>query len=258
MAYPAHPAGPTRRQALLVSLLGAPALKASRARASDSPYVVLAGDLPPFAIDNNPSRPGFIVELVGEAFRRLGLPFAPVFEPWSRAQRDAERMDNALLIGLTRSNERESRYLWVAELARLEYAFQTRRGHQPVVDFADAIAEGAIAVRPETVFERSMATRGAFNLVPVPSEEAGARMLAAGRVDAWFTYSLRARSIWKDLGYPPKELVIGEPVDTGSIYLAANRAFPADVANRIGAMISTFHVDGTEARIYERYFGPPR
>eukprot|EP01034_Spumella_vulgaris_P042210 gene42210-52335_t len=72
----------TRRQAMLAMMLLCAQATASETAA---PLQVVTGDLPPYAIEGQPQRPGLHVEVVEQVLRRAGSPVKVGFYPWARA-----------------------------------------------------------------------------------------------------------------------------------------------------------------------------
>jgi polar amino acid transport system substrate-binding protein len=253
MAPPDWSSLPTRRGLIVAAAVLA---VVPPARASWPPIQILTGDLPPFSIDGGGEWPGYTVELAGEACRRSGLPFQPEFGPWTRVQRDARLLPNHLIIGLTQTPDRLYQYRWIAELIRLDIAFMTRSDFPRIDTYNEAELLASIAVRGGSMFETDLERRGFRNHAAAPSEETAARMLRSGRVYAWFTYPLRAVTLWRQMGFPADELAVGAQVASGSLYLAASLDFPNDLAERLANAVAEVRSDGTDAAIRERYFGP--
>ncbi len=244
----------TRMVALIVA-----AIAGFAGPATATEVAVLASDLAPLSVPNNPERPGFNVELVKALFQRAEIPYTLAFLPWARAQYEVTQQPDAVIIGLARIASREAAYKWVVPLIDTHVVFFTTRKTGAIDTVEEARRLNSITVRAETPFAARLAENG-FQQPPVEpaqSEEINARKLQAGRADAWLTYDLRGLSTWKQQGFDAAELVRGKPISSETVYLAANLLFPEDTAERLRAALAAITKDGTYEAIRARYFDGP-
>ena len=80
-------------------------------------------------------------------------------------------------------------------------------------------------------------------------------MLESGRVDAWLTHDLRAVYIWKALGFAPQSLVLGKPMRTEQVFLAAHKDISPVLKDKLNAAMDTMKQDGGYRRLSRKYFG---
>src|SRR5437867_970920 len=112
-----------RRYACLLSLGIVLAVVASSARAQKE-LRLLAAELPPYTFQvpsasvseqPGPGR-GVIHDAVVEMARRVGHSGRIEYVPWFRAQEIAQTEANVGILALTRSPEREDKYLWMVKV----------------------------------------------------------------------------------------------------------------------------------------------
>ena len=209
-------------------------------------------DLPPNTIVPPNPQPGFLDEVVAEAHKRAGLPFQPEFLPWMRAQETALHVPNALIFGIARTVEREGAYRWIAELSVQRSRF-IRFGEVAAVNSLDeARTATVIGVQTGTPRHTLLRSLGFLNLEPNISDEVNVRKLAAGHIDTLFDTDIRFVYECEKLGIQDK-IVFGRPITEEHIWLAANPAFPDDIAARLAAAVASIKADGTFAGIRAAY-----
>lgn len=213
----------------------------------------VTSELPPYTISADADLPGIGHELVQEISKRSGVAINIEYMPWKRAQSQAQETPNTLVFGLTRTAAREPNYMWVTLLVESSDVFVTTS--ESVDSYEAAKALSTIAVMGGTPREKSLAKNDITNVEIVPKEELGARMLDGGRVDSWYTLDHRASYIWKQEGNDLSGLVLGKPVKTQEIWLAANKEMPDEDIEKIRAAMEDIRSDGTYDAIFKKYVG---
>ncbi|KZM49316.1 hypothetical protein OA90_15860 [Labrenzia sp. OB1] len=214
--------------------------------------VAYTGYLPPLSIDEQ--RKGIAVELMGLIAEAAGLEFDIRFAPWKRAQLLAQTTPGALVFTLARSKERQGKFEYIAPLIYTESAFVTI--DQPLDSFDKAIKTGKlVGVHLGSWRSRMLKRAGITNFTEIPSAEQMGAMLETGRIDAWYTMSLRAGYMFRQLGYDPKRLVFGAPVTHGVQWLAANKSIDPHMRARLAKAVSKVWRDPRYWQIVDRYAG---
>ena len=212
----------------------------------------LTTDLPPNTIIPPDPKPGFLYELVEEAHKRAGLPFQPEFLPWMRAQETAQHVPNALIFGIARTVEREKRYRWIAELS-VQHSRFFRFGEVAEVSSLDeARTVSVLGVQTGTPRHDLLRSLDFLNLEPNVSDEANVRKLAAGHIDTLFDADTRFVYECGKLGIRDR-IVFSQPILEEHIWLAANPAFPDDLATKLATAVAEVKADGTFARMRAAY-----
>jgi polar amino acid transport system substrate-binding protein len=213
----------------------------------------VTANLPPLSIEGSNERPGFAYEVVALAHERAGLLFKPEFLPWARAQIEVLSRPNCLVFALGRSPERESKYLWIAEVVKQPGVFVQLGDVAPVMSLAEARKFASIGVAQSTPWGDFLQQNEFNNLDRAANEVTNAKKLIAGRFNAWYTSELRARDLLRTEGYTGK-IVVSEPFRTEVNWLAAGPNFPPDIADRLKKAIDGIKADGTYDRLYQKYF----
>lgn len=216
---------------------------------------VVTANLPPFSIADHPDKPGFVVELAEAALKRAGIAYHLEFLPWTRAQAAAKTDPDTIILGISRTPEREPDYKWVTEVLKPKVLFVSVKPALPVNDLATAKGLGHITVRAGTPFETLLAQEKLTNVESVQSEDINAKKLQAQRADSWLTFDLRASYVWSEIGGDPAQLIFGKPLSEEQLDIAASKATSDDVTGKLAAAILAMRTDGSYAALYKKYFG---
>lgn len=221
---------------------------------SDEVVQILGNESMPFngIVDGRPA--GMTYELLREA-QAYG---APKFEftfglPWLRAQNMVlEAGDRPIaIVPLTRTADRESRYLWIENLIT-HYA----RLSSPDAGQLEAIQQDRslpLGVIRGSALIPTVKKKGFNNFIEVDSALQNAKMLLSNRMFALVesryvdTYNwIQAGGDVADLHFVP----VGEPFH---IYLAANPSFPVHLKEKIQAAFAAMKRDGRVEQILSKW-----
>ncbi|MEM9633082.1 MAG: transporter substrate-binding domain-containing protein [Pseudomonadota bacterium] len=217
---------------------------------SEDRIIAFTGFLPPLSID--PDQKGISVELMELVSEKAGLEFDIRFAPWKRAQLLAENTSGALLFTVAYTKTRSEKFQYIAPLIYTESAFVTL--DEPLDTFEKAIeADKVIGVHLGSQRSRILQRKGATNFIEVSSAEQMTTMLQTGRIDAWYTMSMRAKYMFKQLGYKSDQLIVGAPLTHGIQWLAANKDLDPDIRAKLSAAVSKVWRDPKYWEIVDRY-----
>lgn len=214
-------------------------------------YRLISGDRPPY-VNEKGTEAGFCVDLINEMAKRAGVEIKLEFMPWSRAQDYVAETPNTMLPCVSRSKDREDSYAWLAPMNEVSTLFMTV--NKPVNSFDEAKAL-TVSVRGDTQQEKHLKEAGLTKLDLQEDLEISAKMLDAGRVDAWYTHDLRAFNVWKSLGLDVSKLVAGSKIKTEKQFLAGHKDIPAEVSTKLSEAMDAMVKDGTYGQIFAKYFG---
>lgn len=198
MSQQRHPRFPFLPVLLLVWLLAGASAAAGvqaasvtatpAAPASAPPLRILAVDEPPLAYSGERGHiDGLGAEFVRAVQSRLGDHTEIEMLPELRAMQTTEREPNVVLIGFSRTPEREQRFHWIAPLIRKPWVLYVRPDDtRKVGSVAELRQFGSIAVVLGDVRERWLRGQGLGNLVDTGSPGQSVRLLQTGRVEALF------------------------------------------------------------------------
>jgi len=210
---------------------------------------IVAADYPPFMIKDG-KNPGFSLEIVKLAERRIGRDSPVTFLPFKRSLKTVLRRNDVLHAALYRTPERETKLTWVAWYRTFNDVFLTLG--PPVNSLEQARALGKIGVEAGNAMDLMLTRWGFTNLERADRAEINARKLAAGRIDAWALTDVLAQWIWKRVG-SEKPLTIGRPFHSSECYVAAGPGFPEEEARLYRDAIHEMLEDGTIDDIFRKY-----
>ncbi|WP_170252324.1 substrate-binding periplasmic protein [Vogesella urethralis] len=224
----------------------------STAVAQSTPLLVDAADIPPFSYQTMTGDRGIALDILREAAAASGVGLQFRFLPWLRAQAETRTGRDRLIIPLTRTPEREAQYTWLAKLC--DYRFVLFSAGKPPPATLGEARKLRIAVLRSNPAEALLRQQGFTRLEANTSEDTNARMLAAGRVDAWVAADIAAMAIYREAGGDVSRLRsgpgVGEPM---AIYLAASPGYADPQARVLADAINRLQRNGATARIVARY-----
>ncbi|CAN7475116.1 transporter substrate-binding domain-containing protein [Pseudoduganella sp. LjRoot289] len=242
-----------RRLACYLLLL--PLLCAQAARASDAaPLQIVTGDLPPFAIEGQPQRPGLHVEIVEQLLRRAGSPAKVGFYPWARAIALTQHTPRTAIVPLTRTPEREAHFTWLMKLDTQHFVFINRAGAPPVGSLEQARKLRIVVLRGSPNLAQLMNRQFTeAQIVQVAKVEDMIKMVERGVVDALYGGNVINMEKIRSSGRNPADFQVGMLVESADMWLAGGKDFgdagQAAWQRAYDAMLK----DGTLARLYRSY-----
>jgi polar amino acid transport system substrate-binding protein len=153
------------------------------------PLQILAVDEPPMSfIDGSGVVVGLGIEALRELQRRTWNNDPVHLVPEARAWQAAATEPRVVLIGFSRTREREEQFHWVVPLMRKPWVVYGPPGStRSLPDVESLRALGSIAVVSGDVRQRWLASREFTNLWPAVDHDQAVGMLLAGRADALFS-----------------------------------------------------------------------
>ncbi len=198
----------------------------------------------------NDAKPGYAIEVLQEAARREGREVEITFVPFERAMLALRTETDVIMPALFFGKKHNDQFQWLVEIQRARLRFATSDGQ--IVNLEDARRLTRIAIESGTTAEAMLSELGYDNTVLTVSPESSARMLAAGRVDAWFQAEENMRQVWNRLGITTT-LSLGEIAREVPIYLVASTALREDVADSYRSAVEDMRADGTLDAIWRFY-----
>lgn len=198
---------------------------------ADQPRITLsAGDWPPF-IDRQLPAGGPLRQIIDEAFASQGLQVDWHFYPWARALHQARqgRVQGSVL--WSRTSDRERDFLFSDVLMHNRVLLVERRQAnlhwQTLADLQHARLAGVVAYDYGHAFQR-LERQGQLQVLRLPDETQGLRMLIAGRLDAMPMEEAVARHL---LGKLPREQqatvrLAPRPLREDGLFVLFNRQDP--------------------------------
>ncbi|TYC52361.1 amino acid ABC transporter substrate-binding protein [Rhodobacterales bacterium] len=195
---------------------------------------------------------GVTIELMELFAEKAGIDIEIRFAPWKRAQILAENTPGSLIFTLAFSQSLSEKFQYIAPLMYTDSSFVTLNDR--LDSYENARSSGkTIGVHLGSHGKEILDHLGFTNLIEVPSAQQMATMLNTGRIDAWYTMSLRARYMFRENGFDPERLVIGAPVSHDIQWLAANNSIDPDLRARLSKAVSNVWRDPRYWKIVDRY-----
>ena len=237
---------------LLASVHAAIVIIAGAARAQEQPVVdcVVAAYYPPYLIADAEQNAGMSIEILREAARRAGRRIDIQFMPFQRALLTLKTNSRCMIPTLFRVAGRERQYMWIVDYDSSDLRFLTTS--VPIDTLDDGRRLTSIGVETDSFADQYLTRIGFENLVRVSATTSSARMLSAGRIDAWVQSRPAASRLWEELNLAPA-LQVGASVYSVPVYLAAGLNFSQDIALEYEAAVTEMLADGTVRRIIDKY-----
>ena len=176
--------------------------------------------------------------------------------PFERALLNLDRGDT-LYPALLRTPTRESRYQWIGEVFTDHAVLFTRKGAPVVRSLAEARQFGAVSVMRGSELATLMKAAGLSNITVETSDNDNARMLAAGRVDAWFAPSSVGHAVWERQAFDPADLQASGPLARLSFWVAAAQNLDPAVVMRLRQAYADLRATGEYDQIVAGLREPP-
>jgi polar amino acid transport system substrate-binding protein len=209
-------------------------------------------EAPPLSMLSQGDSHGILGEVALKAASIAGYELHLITLPWLRAQKDVQTGADRLIVPLSRTPERETKYTWIAPIMSMDRAFFSL--NERVSSFAEAKkAYRLIAVGMGSAQEQKLRDEGfrEDQIYPLKIGENPAQMLLRGRVDAWFNGVPESQYIWRQLSGRP--LKMSPPVMTADLYLACSKSCDPVMIDTLSQAIDGLRRDGTINQLISDY-----
>ena len=199
------------------------------------------------------TQPGLLVELVEELCRLSGL--TPTFStlPWKRALVTiGEDAASGLIFPVIRTPEREKRYRWLIRPITDREVFIAKGRNQPPSTLEE-LKTKRIGVIRGSPFEKAIQQMQFPHIDIATDANSNAKKLLMGRTDYWFATYNTMSFTFRSLGYDPQELTIAYTVAPAPIYIAANKSFPEESAQKLIVAFRKVRKSAWYTQLLQRY-----
>ncbi len=237
---------------LLLLLLALPGDAAGRT-------VWLSEDLPPFNFLQDGAFTGIVPDILAEIAPRAGVPFDPAqvqVMPWTRAYQSALSTPGAAIFSMARTPERDGLFSWVGPLCTVRLGLVAKKSlglNSGSPAAGDGLAVGTVR---DSASERCLLQQGRPERVERSLYRLScARMLAAGRIQAWAYNVPTALFTLCAAGENPadyEEIGLLQEVD---FYLAFSPGADPAVVRSLQAELENFKKTPPYQAILDRHFG---
>lgn len=222
--------------------------------AAPAPFQLVAGDLPPFS-QSDTKHPGALVELAEILAQKLGQPQKAEFFPWARALAVCENQERILILPLTRTHERETKFTWLAKMSVQHFVLISRSNQVPQLHTVDDLKGKQIAVlrgSPTLSFLQKQQVP-ARQITIEAKNELLLKALDHGLVDAIFGSAEINRQVIRKSGRSLAHYHFGPTLTQGDIWLAGCKGFSQEDQHTFRQAWETLQKDGTAAKILKKY-----
>ncbi len=216
---------------------------------------VLAADLAPYAYMDNHQVAGVSVDLTAEMAKRLGYQVSFEVMPFPRATNEINLHPDVLMLQVARIEERDDRFIWLADLFDEPFYLFVRADSSidPDFFFHNKPAPGPIGVLRSGISQKVALDYNLAPLEPVSDEQTDARKIVNGRIQAWLGSYNTVHTAMRQAGYAPELLRAGRIIKRFHLYLVAGTASTMQEPKRWAEVLQTMKQDGSYQRILERY-----
>lgn len=211
---------------------------------------IVATARPPYMVDLDGRASGPAIELAGLVAQGAGIDPAVRLMPFQRALLALEQGET-LYPALLRTPQREANFQWIGEIFTDRAVFFTRRGN-PVVNQIETLKLlPRLNVLRGSELQGLLLSFGINDIQASNNEADNARLLQAGRIDAWFALRAVGRATWAELRFAPQELQAGDTIATMPFWLVASNSMSPATVTRLRAAYQQLRRDGRYDRIIE-------
>lgn len=219
------------RAILLGLCLGVSCVQAWAQPADTAPLRVVGFPYPPFMVPDERGKPaGPMVELVSEAFRRMGQSASIELLPLARALLQVETGEAVAMFTVKKTPEREPKYLFSSEPVLFQdyvifVASDSTLAFRGDLNALSMASIGVVAGTSYGAIFDAAARHGSFKKLEITgSHEANFRKLLAGRMDAVVCSRAVGVEILRQLQATRCVKISGPPIETTQSHVMFNKA----------------------------------
>lgn len=229
-------------------------LTAQEVENTDKVYDFYQPNNPPWG--SSETKDGFIVTIVKTAFDRTRIPYREIFVPWKRGQYMVARTANGFLAPITRLEERENKYQWVAPVNISKLHLVTSNDALASTDW-HSLRTIPVVARMASPAQYLLEDLGFQDITLLENEKQAVRMLMANRVLLWMQRGLPGNWAYHNMGGNTRDLKQVHSWDTPLQYLIASHGIPDEVILKLNKTLTSMRMSGEIDRIKGSYFPFP-
>ncbi|SDG44355.1 amino acid ABC transporter substrate-binding protein, PAAT family [Limimonas halophila] len=223
--------------------------------ADASDLKILSAHLPPYSMDTQDGKRGFVAEIAKEIARRVGNPTELHYAPFARVYKAVREREKRLLAPIARTPKREDELSWVVPVFPDRMVVVTYGEDAEPLTLAEALDAGLVGVQRNSAMHQMLQARGVdeSKLIVSADQRESARLLSLGRIDAWLSMESFAMYAMQEAGHDPEKLVYGETLKELTIYIGGSPGLSEAVKERWREAFRAMKNDGTYQRIMGHY-----
>lgn len=203
---------------------------------SDTPKIkILMSPIPPLVMEKNQNKSGVLWDLaqvIKNLMAEENISVSTTILPWSRAYAELQGSENIIMLQMARTTQREALFNWILETGELSFGFVATS--TPAINtIEEAQKLRKIAVYRGSRLEQFLKNKGfKKSLVLTDDSATSARLLSAGRVNAW--YASIQETLWlRKAGVLKKEPVIGNAILNFPIWAVTSRQTSSEINEKL-------------------------
>lgn len=176
---------------------------------------------------------------------RAGIPYTMVQYPWNRAYALALERADGCVFATSRLPEREKLFQWVGPATESEWVLIGLKGRNYGIRTLEDARRYRIGTYIGDARHNYLSERG-FRVDPAQLDRVNPEKLRLGRIDLWASATPRGRAqLYPE--YFPDDFVPVLAFNSVRLYLACNRAVPAEVIDRLNAAAAAVNAEAAPA-----------
>lgn len=183
---------------------------------------VVTANFAPLTDNTSADKKGLLHDLVREMMKLQKIEKPVEFMAWSEAVQEADKTPGTVFFPVTRSKDREDKYLWLAKIFDMDRPFTGRPGSAPINTIEDAKRLKAVGTTEKSASLAFLKQKGLTNIVEFPTSRDLMKGLLDGKIDVAYQPAPFCKADWKAVG-GQGTLVFGEPQERSAAYLAAHK-----------------------------------
>jgi len=208
-------------------------------------------EYPPFNMSGTDGKAtGVSTDIVHELMRAVHVDVTIEVVPWKRAILEAEKVPDTCVYSMSRTVEREAKYLWVGPLVFNEWAIFAKAGAAAYPSTIGEVKDSNIGSYAGDAIVDYLQSRD-YRVDAAPNDDVNPHKLLNGRIDFWATgrliglYRLKQQNIDNI-----KPIFVFNKTE---MYLACNRRSSPALIARLNAALADMRRRGELDKIYSRY-----
>lgn len=222
--------------------------------AQSGPFVVLSDEEMPVAAPGRGVPEGIVIDILNAVTADGGPAFSFDFHlPWTRALLMTEETPTLLAAPVTRTPEREKKFMWIAPLMD-NTPILLSVDHSIPISAPDKLKEMNVGVLRGSALESSLQRLGFTRIETASSYKLNVKKLLAGRLDAVAGSDISLRYAAIHAGADMSRLIFGPQIaEPKQRYLAASLQFPEKDARVIADCVDRLRRSGRLNSIIAKY-----
>lgn len=209
-----------------------------------------AGDIPPYCyLDSEQQVQGTVLKVFQTLVDRLGFTQKVEVLPWKRVLIEAQKDLPIFFIPVARTPEREKIFSWIGPMLDESFVVFTLKDRVKDARDLEQIRRLHVCTLRGSATEEISRHHRLPHVEMVGSNDTCARLLKAGRVDAWLAAKRGGIASFDLVGFDATELSVAMVLADWPLYLAASKSIPEDELERWRAELRKMKADGSFERL---------